>query len=63
MLDPRIAHAVTYALTGPGKRLRPILLISAYRAAGGRGDVPALAAAVDAIRKIAAVKDAWLVRI
>lgn len=56
-LDPRIAHAVTYALTGPGKRLRPILLIAAYRAAGGQGDVTALAASVEAVHAYSLVHD------
>ena len=32
----RLAQAMRYALLGPGKRLRPILALEAFRAAGGR---------------------------
>ena len=37
VLEP-VRSAVNYALTGGGKRLRGMLLLSAYRAAGGHGD-------------------------
>jgi len=32
----RLAQAMRYAVLGPGKRLRPILALEAFRAAGGR---------------------------
>jgi geranylgeranyl diphosphate synthase type II len=34
-IDPRIAETIRYAVMGGGKRLRPILCVAAYRAAGG----------------------------
>jgi len=33
--DDPIAHAIRYAVDAPGKRLRPVLLIAAYRSCGG----------------------------
>ena len=56
-LDPRVADAVRYALTGAGKRLRAVLLISAYRASGGAGDASALAAAVEVVHAYSLVHD------
>lgn len=34
----RLADALRYAVLGPGKRLRPLLVLGAYRACGGSGD-------------------------
>ena len=56
-LDPRVSDAVRYALLGAGKRLRAVLLISAYRATGGRGDASALAAAVEVVHAYSLVHD------
>jgi geranylgeranyl pyrophosphate synthase len=56
-LDPRIADAVRYALTGAGKRLRPVLLITSYRACGGTGDASLLAAAVEVVHAYSLVHD------
>ncbi len=56
-LDPRVADAVSYALLGSGKRLRAVLLISAYRACGGRRDASALAAAVEVVHAYSLVHD------
>lgn len=56
-LDPRVADAVRYALSGAGKRLRAVLLISAYRATGGKGDASALAAAVEVVHAYSLVHD------
>jgi geranylgeranyl diphosphate synthase type II len=56
-LDARVADAVRYALEGAGKRLRAILLISAYRATGGTGDVSRLAAAVEVVHAYSLVHD------
>jgi len=33
----RLAAAMRYAVLGPGKRIRPLLALEAFRAAGGRG--------------------------
>jgi geranylgeranyl diphosphate synthase type II len=56
-LPPRLAEAVQYSLTGPGKRLRGILVLYAYRAAGGVGDATPLAAAVEIIHSYSLVHD------
>jgi geranylgeranyl pyrophosphate synthase len=44
-------------MLGEGKRLRAILLLSAYRAAGGRGDASPLAAAVEVVHAYSLVHD------
>ncbi|MCX5764571.1 MAG: polyprenyl synthetase family protein [Gemmatimonadetes bacterium] len=56
-MEPRVAEAVRYALMGEGKRLRAILLISAYRASGGEGDASGLAAAVEVVHAYSLVHD------
>jgi geranylgeranyl pyrophosphate synthase len=48
---------VRYALSGGGKRLRGLLLLASYRAAGGRGDVSTIAAAVEIIHAYSLVHD------
>ena len=35
-VPPRLARAMRYAVLGPGKRVRPMLALEAFRAAGGR---------------------------
>jgi len=35
-VPPRLAAAMRYAVLGPGKRIRPALVLEAFRAAGGR---------------------------
>jgi geranylgeranyl diphosphate synthase, type II len=52
-----VTEAVSYALRGPGKRLRGILVASAYRAAGGGGDVYGLAAAVEMLHAYSLAHD------
>ncbi|MFI5245682.1 MAG: polyprenyl synthetase family protein, partial [Gemmatimonadales bacterium] len=52
-----VADAVSYSMLGEGKRLRAILLLSAYRAAGGRGDASPLAAAVEVVHAYSLVHD------
>lgn len=52
-----VRSAVNYALTGGGKRLRGMLLLSAYRAAGGEGDASGLAASVEVIHAYSLVHD------
>jgi geranylgeranyl pyrophosphate synthase len=53
----RIADAIRYSVAGEGKRLRAILVMEAYRAAGGTGDVTALAAAVEVVHAYSLVHD------
>ncbi|MBM4193568.1 MAG: polyprenyl synthetase family protein [Gemmatimonadetes bacterium] len=56
-LEPRVGAAVRYALSGAGKRLRGVLVVAAYRAVGGRSDVSALGAAVEAVHAYSLVHD------
>lgn len=56
-MQPVVADAVRYSMLGEGKRLRAILLLSAYRAAGGTGDASALAAAVEVVHAYSLVHD------
>jgi len=51
------AEAVRYSLMGEGKRLRAILLLAAYRAAGGSGDAADLAGAVEVVHAYSLVHD------
>ena len=51
------ADAIRYSLMGEGKRLRAILLLAAYRAAGGTGDATELAAAVEVVHAYSLVHD------
>jgi geranylgeranyl pyrophosphate synthase len=55
---PRVvADAVRYSLLGEGKRLRPLLVLAAYRASGGAGDATILAAAVEVVHAYSLVHD------
>lgn len=54
--DP-VGAAVAYSLCGPGKRLRPALVIAAYRELGGRGDPTELATAVEVVHTYSLVHD------
>jgi geranylgeranyl pyrophosphate synthase len=56
-VPPRIRDAIRYAIAGEGKRLRPILFLCAYRAAGGRRDATALAAAIEIVHTYSLVHD------
>ncbi len=56
-LPPVAAEAIRYSLMGEGKRIRAILLLAAYRAAGGRGDASALAALVEVVHAYSLVHD------
>lgn len=51
------SDAIRYSLLGEGKRLRAILLLAAYRAAGGTGDASALAAGVEVVHAYSLVHD------
>jgi geranylgeranyl pyrophosphate synthase len=52
-----VGAAIRYSLLGEGKRLRAVLVNAAYQAAGGTGDVSALAAAVEVVHAYSLVHD------
>ncbi len=52
-----IGEAIAYSLSTPGKRLRPALLIAAYRELGGKGDPTELGAAVEVVHTYSLVHD------
>jgi geranylgeranyl pyrophosphate synthase len=56
-LPAPLADAITYSILGEGKRLRPRLLLGAYRAAGGRDDAVQLAATVEVVHAYSLVHD------
>jgi geranylgeranyl pyrophosphate synthase len=56
-LPREVDQAVRYSLLGEGKRLRPLLVLAAYRAAGGEGDCTLLAAAVEVVHAYSLVHD------
>jgi farnesyl diphosphate synthase/geranylgeranyl diphosphate synthase type II len=56
-LGDRVGDAVRYGLLGGGKRLRGLLVLAAYRTAGGLGDASPLAAAVEVVHAYSLVHD------
>jgi geranylgeranyl pyrophosphate synthase len=56
-LQPRVADAIRYSLMGEGKRLRGILFLRAYEAAGGSGDGSAMAGAIEVVHAYSLVHD------
>lgn len=56
-LDAPVAAAIRYSLLGEGKRLRPVLVLAAFEAAGGEGDASRLAAAVEVVHAYSLVHD------
>jgi geranylgeranyl pyrophosphate synthase len=52
-----VGEAVRYALKSPGKRIRPLLVVLAYRAAGGTGDPTILACAPEVVHAYSLVHD------
>lgn len=52
-----VRDAIRYSLTGEGKRMRGILFLSAFEAAGGTGDAADLAAAVEVVHAYSLVHD------
>ena len=52
-----VREAIRYSLMGEGKRMRGILLVSAYEAAGGAGNAADLAAAVEVVHAYSLVHD------
>jgi geranylgeranyl diphosphate synthase type II len=57
LLPPPVGDAVSYSLLGGGKRVRGLLVLAAYRAAGGRADATPLAAAVEIVHAYSLVHD------
>jgi geranylgeranyl pyrophosphate synthase len=56
-VDGPVGEAIRYSLAGEGKRMRGLLLVSAYEAAGGRRDPSELAAAVEVVHAYSLVHD------
>ncbi len=56
-LEQPVAEAIRYGILGDGKRLRPVLLLAAYRSAGGEKDAYALAAAVEVVHAYSLMHD------
>jgi len=56
-LPSPVGDAIRYSLTGEGKRLRGILFLRAYEAAGGAADASALAAAIEVVHAYSLVHD------
>lgn len=56
-LPAQVGDAMRYGLKSPGKRVRPLLLLFAYRAAGGTDDASLLACAPEVIHAYSLVHD------
>src|SRR6266542_4650680 len=56
-VSPPLVETLRYAIAGEGKRLRPLLTVLAYEAAGGTGDAAPLAVAVELIHTYSLVHD------
>ncbi|HVF39040.1 MAG TPA: polyprenyl synthetase family protein [Gemmatimonadaceae bacterium] len=56
-LGSPVGQTIAYALSGGGKRLRGLLVLAAYRAAGGSSDASRLAAAVEILHSYSLVHD------
>src|SRR5205085_10675984 len=56
-LPPAVSEAISYGLKSPGKRLRPVLVLLAYRAAGGKADGSLLACALEVVHSYSLVRD------
>ncbi|MHB1069677.1 MAG: polyprenyl synthetase family protein [Gemmatimonadaceae bacterium] len=52
-----VGEAMRYSITGEGKRLRAVLVLSAHEACGGTGDASPLAAAVEVVHAYSLVHD------
>ena len=52
-----VGEAIRYSLLGEGKRMRGLLVLSAYAAAGGAGDAAELAAAIEVVHAYSLVHD------
>jgi geranylgeranyl pyrophosphate synthase len=56
-LPTGIGDAIRYGLKSPGKRIRPLLVLYAYRAVGGKGDATLLACGPEIIHAYSLVHD------
>jgi geranylgeranyl pyrophosphate synthase len=56
-LGPRLIETVRYSLLGGGKRLRGLLVLAAYRGAGGLRDAAPLAASVEVVHAYSLIHD------
>jgi geranylgeranyl pyrophosphate synthase len=56
-LPTGIADAIRYGLKSPGKRIRPLLVLYAYRAVGGSGDATLLSCGPEIIHAYSLVHD------
>ncbi|HEX3534275.1 MAG TPA: farnesyl diphosphate synthase [Gemmatimonadaceae bacterium] len=56
-LPSGVADAIHYGLKSPGKRIRPLLVVYAYRAVGGRDDATLLACGPEIIHAYSLVHD------
>jgi geranylgeranyl diphosphate synthase type II len=56
-IEPVVADAIRYSLLGGGKRLRGLLLLAAYRTAGGALDASPLAAAIEIVHAYSLIHD------
>jgi len=56
-LESPVADAIRYSLMGEGKRLRGILFLRAYEAAGGSADGSAMAGAIEVVHAYSLVHD------
>lgn len=56
-LNADVAAAIRYGLKSPGKRLRPLLVVYGYRAAGGDNDASLLATAPEVIHAYSLMHD------
>jgi geranylgeranyl diphosphate synthase, type II len=56
-LPAAVAEAIRYGILGHGKRLRPILMLAAYRACGGEKDASGLAACIEIVHAYSLVHD------
>ena len=56
-LPTGISDAIRYGLNSPGKRIRPLLMLYAYRAVGGTGDATLLACGPEIIHSYSLVHD------
>ena len=56
-VQPPVDEAIRYSLMGEGKRLRGILFLRAYEAAGGASDASAMAGAIEVVHAYSLVHD------
>ena len=56
-LPQQVAEAIRYSVLGEGKRMRGVLFLCAYEAAGGEEDASSLAAAIEIVHAYSLVHD------